>query len=352
MRKIIHIDMDCFYAAVEIRDNPELGKLPVAVGGTKDKRGVLTTCNYIARSYGIHSAMPTANALKLCPSLVLLPVNMPKYKSVSQSIQKIFKKYTSLVEPLSLDEAFLDVSKSNQYNGSATWIAEAIRRDISNSEGLTASAGVAPNKFLAKIASDWNKPNGLMVITPESVNDFVAHLPISKVFGVGKATKEKLEKLDIHTCADCQKLDLGVLKALFGAFGQQLYSLCRGLDNRPVKVDRIRKSVSVEHTFSQNLHALEECFIHIDILHSSLTHRLKENKQQIVKQYVRVKFDDFTLTAHEQKSSSVSVQLFKDLLSYCYHQNRKKIRLIGIGVKLSQTERQEEQIEFDFASLL
>lgn len=352
MRKIIHIDMDCFYAAVEIRDNPELERFPVAVGGTKDRRGVLTTCNYIARSYGLHSAMPTANALKLCPTLELLPVNMAKYKAVSENIRKIFKKYTSLIEPLSLDEAFLDVSKSRQYNGSATWIAEAIRRDISQSERLTASAGVAPNKFLAKVASDWNKPNGLMVITPDSVNEFVAHLPISKVFGVGKATKEKLAKLDIFTCADCQKLDLGVLKALFGEFGQQLYSLCRGLDNRPVKVDRVKKSVSVEHTFSQNLDILEECFLHIDILHSSLIHRLKDNKQQIVKQYVRIKFHDFSLTTHEQQSSTTNIQLFKDLLAYCFHQHGKKIRLIGIGVKLSATARQEEQIEFDFANLL
>ena len=352
MRKIIHIDMDCFYAAIEIRENMHLANKPVAVGGIADKRGVLTTCNYIARSYGVHSAMSTANALKLCSHLELLPVNMAKYKAVSEKINKIYKKYTQLVEPLSLDEAFLDVTNCQQYSGSATWIAEAIRQDIYQQESLTASAGVAPNKFLAKIASDWNKPNGLMVITPESINDFISHLPISKIFGVGKATKEKLDKLNIQTCADCQKLDLGILKALFGAFGQSLYQLCRGIDDRAVKPNRVKKSVSVEHTFSHDLQILEECFMHVEILHRSLMHRLEKNKQQITKQYVRIKFHDFTLTTHEQKSGSANLQLYKNLITYCFNQNHKKIRLIGLGVKLSEKQIYEAQTEIDFEALL
>lgn len=169
-RKIIHIDMDCFYAAIEIRDNPSLNNKPVAVGGAANQRGVLCTCNYIARKYGVHSAMPTAVAQRLCPGLVVLPVNMPKYKSVSQSINSIFQQFTDLVEPLSLDEAFLDVTHSIYCRGSATLMAQAIRETIFKEQQLTASAGVAPNKFLAKIASAWNKPNGLFVITPEEVS--------------------------------------------------------------------------------------------------------------------------------------------------------------------------------------
>lgn len=187
-RKIIHVDMDCFYAGIEIRDNPSLATKPVAVGGASNQRGVLCTCNYIARQYGVRSAMPTAIAYRHCPDLIVLPVNMPKYRQISESIHRIFKEFTELVEPLALDEAFLDVSESSLYRGSATWIAEAIRNKIWQKEQLTASAGVAPNKFLAKIASGWNKPNGVFVIRPEQILSFVSQLPVTKLFGVGKVT--------------------------------------------------------------------------------------------------------------------------------------------------------------------
>ena len=194
MQKIIHIDMDCFYAAIEIRDNPDLSTKPVAVGGSTDRRGVLTTCNYVARKYGIHSAMATATALRKCPNLIVLPVRMQLYKDVSSEIRDIFYQYTELVEPISLDEAYLDVTDSNHCYGSATWIASRIRKEIFNKCRITASAGVAPNKFLAKVASDWKKPNGQTVITPEDILDFVAKLKVEKINGVGKVTAEKLHR--------------------------------------------------------------------------------------------------------------------------------------------------------------
>jgi len=208
MKKIIHIDMDCFYAAVEIRDNPALADKPVAVGGLAEERGVLCTCNYIARKYKVRSAMATAYAKRLCPNLIVLPVNMNKYREVANVIHGIFREFTDLVEPLSLDEAYLDVSDSPFFQGSATLIAKAIREKIWDTVNLTASAGVAPNKFLAKIASGWNKPNGLFVVRPQDVDGFVQQLAVDELFGVGKVTAKKLHDLGLKTCLDLQKKSL------------------------------------------------------------------------------------------------------------------------------------------------
>ena len=208
MKKIIHIDMDCFYAAIEIRDRPELADKPVAVGSAPDQRGVLCTCNYIARGYGIHSAMSSALAYRQCPELVLLPVDMDKYRAVASRIQAIFHEVTDRVEPLALDEAYLDVSDVTDYHGSATLIAQAICREIFAREQLVASAGVAPNKFLAKIASGWQKPNGFFVIRPEQVDAFIYQLPIEELFGVGKVTAKKLHQRGFKTCADLQAVPL------------------------------------------------------------------------------------------------------------------------------------------------
>lgn len=204
MRKIIHIDMDCYYAAVEMRDFPEYRGKPLAVGGSSDRRGVISTCNYEARKFGVHSAMATAYALKLCPDLILVPTRMQVYKDVSLQIREIFSRYTQVIEPLSLDEAYLDVSECQQYKGSATLIAAAIRRDILAETGLTASAGIAPVKYLAKVASDLNKPNGQYVITPEAIPEFVKTLSLRKIPGVGKVTAEKLSSLGLNTCGDVQ----------------------------------------------------------------------------------------------------------------------------------------------------
>ncbi len=251
IRKIIHIDMDCFYAAIEMRDFPELANKPIAVGGDAKRRGVIATCNYAARQFGIRSAMPTAHALKLCRELILRPVRMDVYQKESQYIRSLLTEYTDLIEPLSLDEAYLDVTESTQCQGSATWIAEEIRARIYQARQLTASAGIAPNKSLAKIASDWHKPNGQMVIRPEDVSAFVLDLPVRKLFGVGPKMEEKLRALNIKTCADLQRYSIEYLLQKFGTMGQRLYELARGIDNRPVNPERIRKSISVEETIQK-----------------------------------------------------------------------------------------------------
>ncbi|MCF6768177.1 DNA polymerase IV [Thiotrichales bacterium 19S11-10] len=337
-RKIIHVDMDCFYAAVEIRDNPSLLNEPVAIGNTKEKRGVLATCNYKAREYGLHSAMPTHQAMKLCPDLVLIQPNMTKYRDASQRIRDIFKEYTDVVEPLSLDEAYLDVTDCPLYKGSATWIAESIRSRIYESEKLTASAGVAPNKFLAKVASDWNKPNGLFVISPDQVEDFVYHLPVKKINGVGKSALEKLTRLGVKTCGDLQRYDLTILNEIFGSFGQSLYQQARGIDNRQVKPNRQRKSVSVEHTLFRNTDKVEGALEYLKPLMLKLEFRLSKINQPINKQFVKVKFADFTQTTNECTSFEASEEKFKELLVYAMNHHKKSVRLIGIGVRFGQTD--------------
>ena len=199
-RKIIHCDCDCFYAAVEMRDNPALAELPLAVGGQPDRRGVIATCNYVARRYGVRSAMSSAQAVQRCPDLLILPPSMDKYRAASRTILAIYRDYTPLVQPLSLDEAYLDVTDSPHCRGSATLMAEEIRTRIRQEVGITASAGVGPNKFIAKIASDWNKPDGLYVVRPQDTDGFVAALPVGKLHGVGRVTAARLERLGIKTC--------------------------------------------------------------------------------------------------------------------------------------------------------
>lgn len=229
MRKIIHVDMDCFFAAVEMRDNPALRDIPIAIGGSRERRGVISTANYPARKFGVRSAMPTGMALKLCPHLTLLPGRFDAYKEASNHIREIFSRYTSRIEPLSLDEAYLDVTDSVHCHGSATLIAQEIRQTIFSELQLTASAGVAPVKFLAKIASDMNKPNGQFVITPAEVPAFLQTLPLAKIPGVGKVSAAKLEAMGLRTCGDVQKCDLVILLKRFGKFGRILWERSRGL---------------------------------------------------------------------------------------------------------------------------
>ncbi|WED43010.1 DNA polymerase IV [Legionella cardiaca] len=339
-RKIIHVDMDCFYAAIEIRDNPSLAMKPVAVGAA-NRRGVLCTCNYIARQHGIHSAMPTAVAYRHCPDLIVLPVNMPKYRQISQAIQRIFKEFTDLVEPLALDEAFLDVSDSLLYQGSATWIAEAIRAQIWQEEQLTASAGVAPNKFLAKIASGWNKPNGLFVIRPEQVLPFVSQLPVDKLFGVGKVTAKKLKHMNLHTGADLQLLSLTSLVKHFGKLGENLYYQSRGIDNRPVQPDRERKSLSVEITLLENISSTEEATAIINDLYEKLLKRLQSSASNLLikNQYIKIKFNDFKLATAEIKNSNPELDKFYELFYKIKNEIPKPIRLLGLGVHFA-TQKQ------------
>lgn len=334
-RKIIHIDMDCFYAAVEIRDNPELVNRAVAVGGSQQRRGVLCTCNYQARKYGVRSAMATATALRLCPDLVVLPVNMVKYKSVSRQIQAIFREYTDLVEPLSLDEAFLDVTNSPYHNGSASLIAEEIRQRIWSEHQLTASAGVSVNKFLAKVASAWNKPNGLCVVRPEQIEQFVATLPVNKLFGVGKVTADKLSQLQIKTCTDLQRLSLLELSKRFGKLGQALYYQARGIDNREVTPNRPRKSLSVETTFAENITDIELAKIELSKLYDSFTVRLADAKLDSVVRsaFIKIKFADFTQSTSEVTVSEFPLAVFLELFTKNNQlHSHKAIRLLGLGV--------------------
>lgn len=252
-RKIIHIDMDAFYASVEQRDDPSLRGKPLAVGGSGG-RGVIAAASYEARTYGVRSAMPAQVALRKCPMLLFVKPNFDKYKAVSKEIRSIFERYTSMIEPLSLDEAFLDVTYTNYALPSATLIAQEIKNDIKNELNLVASAGVSYNKFLAKIASDQDKPNGLYIIPPDKGPEFIAELPIDDFFGVGKVTAEKMKKQNINKGADLLAYSKLELQQMFGKSGAFLYNIARGIDHREVISERIRKSVGAESTFSENIH--------------------------------------------------------------------------------------------------
>ncbi len=348
-RKIIHIDMDCFYAAIEMRENPALIGKPVAVGGSVEGRGVLTTCNYEARKFGLHSAMPTAQALKRCPNLILVPVNMPLYKAVSEQIHQIFRRYTDIVEPLSLDEAYLDVTDCRQCSGSATWIAQEIRDAIWNELHLTASAGIAPLKFLAKIVSDQNKPNGQFVISPENMTAFIYDLPLKKIPGVGKVTNEKLAQLGLHTCGDIQHSDKAFIYKTFGKFGQRLWEFSHAIDNRKIEANRPRKSLAVENTLPTDIWHLAEAEQIVDELFKKLVFRLQRNwgersLQEFKKLAIKLKFGDFTQTTLERTTDGLSRERFIELLQQVWQRtNRRSVRLIGLSVHYP-TEKVKKQL--------
>ncbi|MCK3655725.1 DNA polymerase IV [Pasteurellaceae bacterium Macca] len=340
VRKIIHIDMDCFYAAVEMRENPALVGKAVAVGGST-QRGVLSTCNYEARKFGLHSAMPVSQALKRCPNLVLLPVNMPLYKAVSAQIHGIFRRYTQRIEPLSLDEAYLDVTDCTCCSGSATWIASEIRQAIWEELHLTASAGVAPLKFLAKIASEQHKPNGLFVIRPEEVKAFLQHLPLKKIPGVGKVTAEKLQRLGLHYCADIHGLDPYWLMQQFGKFGQRLWDFSHGIDPREVESNRPRKSLAVENTLPHNIDdfAHAEAIVHQQ--YQQLTQRLANTGtlplHAFKKLSIKLKFADFTQTTLERTVEGLTLEHFLYLLTQIWQRRQgRSVRLIGLSVQLPE----------------
>ncbi|CAI1521637.1 DNA polymerase IV [Serratia proteamaculans] len=347
MRKIIHVDMDCFFAAVEMRDDPSLRDIPLAIGGSADRRGVISTANYPARRYGVHSAMSTAMALKLCPHLKLLPGRMAAYKEASQHIREIFARYTPLIEPLSLDEAYLDVTDCSQCNGSATLIAEQIRQTISDELNLTASAGIAPIKFLAKIASELNKPNGQYVITPAQVPAFLQQLPLSKIPGVGKVTAKRLEEVGLITCADVQQYDLVLLLKRFGKFGRVLWERCQGIDLREVSSERLRKSVGVERTLAEDIHDWEDCeTLIVDKLYPELELRLRKVKPDlhIARQGVKFKFQDFQQTTQEHVWPVLNKDDLINVARQVWRERRegRGVRLVGLHVTLldPQLERQ------------
>ena len=337
-RKIIHIDMDAFFASVEIRDNPSLKASPVAVGGSRDQRGVIAAASYVARKYGVRSAMPTHTALKLCPDLVLIPCNFEKYKEESRFLHHIFRRFSDKIEPLSLDEAYLDVTGKLHCDGSATLMASEIRRCIYEERNLTASAGIAPNKFLAKVASDWNKPNGQFVIPPENVSTFIETLPIEKIYGIGNVTSKKMHSLNIYTCSDLQRCDIGILERHFGNRAYYFHQLSNGIDNREVETDWIRKSISIEDTYPHNLNTIEECYEKIPQLFERFMHRY-ENIQHCyypTKLFVKLKFFDFTSTTVEScLYKQLSIKNFIELITTGYNRKQIPVRLLGIGVQLS-----------------
>lgn len=347
MRKIIHVDMDCFYAAVEMRDKPELRNIPIAIGGSRERRGVISTANYFARKFGVKSAMPTATALKLCPHLILLPGRFAAYREASQQIQQIFKRFTEIIEPVSLDEAYLDVTDCEQFQGSATLIAEEIRRLIASEIGLTASAGVAPIKFVAKIASDINKPNGICVIPPEQMDAFIQPLVLSKIPGVGEVSARKLAELGLHTCADIRQADLSLLLKRFGKFGLMIWERSHGIDQRAIICQRQRKSVGVECTLDKNITQWSQCLAEIEErLYPELEKRVKQVRPdlRIARQGVKFKFDDFQQTTQEHIWSLLNKQDLISLAAQCWQQRRAErgVRLVGLQVTLidPQIERQ------------
>ena len=348
MRKIIHVDMDCFYAQVEVKDNPALKGKPIGVGGKAESRGVLTTASYEARKFGVRSAMPTSRALRLCPELILVPTHFQRYKQESQAIREVFAKFTDKIQPLSLDEAYLDVS----HHQSATLTAKDIRQQIFEQTQLTASAGIAPNKFLAKVASDWNKPNGQFTITPDTIDTFVKQLKVEKIPGVGKVTAKKMHALDIYTCADLQARNIEELNARFGVWGLRLFDICRGKDEREVSTGGARKSISVENTYDKDLKDSTACAEKIPKLYQTFMQRLDKAKaqNQIQALVVKIKFFDFQQTTLERsESKEPSIETFTKMVKQAYKRGNKPVRLIGLGVKLKTKKQKPPTLQMDLS---
>lgn len=337
--------MDCFYAAIEMRENPSLAGKPIAVGGSSG-RGVLTTCNYEARKYGCRSAMPSFKARELCPDLILLPVRFDLYRKESARIREIFSRFTALIEPLSLDEAYLDISHLESDAASVAW---EIREQIRTETGLTASAGIAPNKFLAKIASDWNKPDGQFEVREQEKLQFLTELPVEKIWGVGKRTAERLHAHGIPTCGAMRERNEMELIRSFGKFGRSLYRLCRGIDDRPVNPNRERKSLSNERTFHHNLISIDEGLERLEELIAELQddYSAKHTDRTIRECVVKLKFADFQITSAQSASAEIEPDLFRQLLAEAWDRGEgKSVRLIGAGVRFKPLAKgAAEQLE-------
>ena len=335
-RKIIHIDMDAFFAAVEQRDNPELTGLPVVVGGQPDSRGVVATCSYEARKFGIHSAMPSSRAYQLCPQAIFVRPRFSAYKEASLAIHSVFKEFTDLIEPLSLDEAYLDVSKCHVCEGSATLIAREIRQSIFSEIQLTASAGISYNKFLAKLASDQNKPDGQFVIKPGEAESFLKELPIGRFYGVGKVTESKMHAAGIKTGGDLKTLDLSALEKSFGNAAGYYYNIARGIDERPVTVDRVRKSLGAETTFQQDISDRDEMLSQLMSLLDEVLLSLNERQLLAYTITIKVKYANFTQVTRSYTSDSIlsvsnlAGELIPLLLAKTEAGN-KSVRLLGVN---------------------
>ncbi len=337
-RRIIHVDMDAFFAAVEMRDNPALRGRPLVVGGDPERRGTVATCNYEARKFGIHSAMASRTARKLCPQVLFLKPRFDRYRDVSEDIREIFGSYTRKVEPLSLDEAYLDVSRCRLFGGVVADIARDIKRRILERTELTASAGVSYNKFLAKIASDMNKPDGLTIIRPHEALDLIRTLPIGRFFGIGPVTEKRMQELGIHTGADLQNWSLERLRPLFGKHAEYYYHAALGIDWREVEADRPRKSVGSETTFVEDLRDIEEMLIALRLRAREVALNLQERQLTGKTVTVKVKFSDFTqvtrshsfaqpLTSYRQMA-----EVLPQLLQRAIPPRARSVRLLGVTV--------------------
>lgn len=356
LRKIIHVDMDAFFASVELLDHPHLRGQPVVVGGSPQSRAVVSAASYEARKFGIRSAMSCAEAKRRCPRAIFLSPHFERYKEISQKVHEIFRRYSSLIEPLSLDEAWLDVTHNLMGIPSATWVAQEICRCIYLETGLTASAGVSYNKFLAKIASDENKPNGLCVVPPEQAEAFLNPLPVGKIPGVGKVMQQRLAKEGISLVADLLPLPLEILQSKFGKMGAQLYLCARGIDEREIKTHRTRKSIGLERTFHQDLPPGPELTAILQDLLEGLYKRLEKYDKQGRNLTLKVKFEDFTqVTRSFSKDADplcreeMAYHALEKLQQVCEQEARgRKIRLLGLslGQLFQPIQTDEEQLDF------
>ena len=354
LRKIIHVDMDAFYASVEELDNPELQGKPLAVGGN-EIRGVVSAANYEARKYGVRSAMSGYMARKNCPHLTFVKPRFARYKEISQKIRNIFFEYTDLVEPLSLDEAYLDVTINKKGNPSATLLAKEIRQRILDEVGLKASAGISINKFIAKVASDINKPNGQKTVNPEKVLQFLEDLEIRKFYGVGKVTAEKMYKLGIFTGKELKASPIDFLEEHFGKSGSHYYNVVRGIHNSAVKPDRIPKSVGAERTFSKNLSSEIFMLERLEQIANELERRLKKSKLAGKTITLKIKYSDFTLQTRSKTlayfvaDKSLILEIAKELLYQEKMEN--SVRLLGISLANLNTEEKKTEAKEDSVSI-
>ncbi|WP_396152116.1 DNA polymerase IV [Flavobacterium sp.] len=354
LRKIIHIDMDAFYASVEQKDFPELVGKPLAVGGS-EIRGVISAASYEARKFGVRSAMSGVQAKKLCPELVFVRPRFERYTEISKIIRKIFYEYTDLVEPLSLDEAYLDVTQNKKGNPSASLLAQEIRKRIFEETGLTASAGISINKFVAKVASDYNKPNGQKTVNPDEVEPFLEALDIRKFYGIGKVTAERMYQLGIYTGKDLKNRSLAFLEQHFGKSGTHYYYIVRGIHNSPVKPNRISKSVGAERTFNENLSS--EVFIEerLESIAKELERRLQKHKIAGKTITLKIKYSDFSQQTRSKtlpyyiSDKALLLETAKELL---YQEKLKEsVRLLGISLNNLNTEVKKTvvvQLRFEF----
>ncbi|RLB78731.1 MAG: DNA polymerase IV [Deltaproteobacteria bacterium] len=358
LRKIIHIDMDAFYASVEQRDNIQLRGKPVVVGGNPDSRGVVATCSYEARQFGIHSAMSCARAYRLCPQVIFVRPRFDAYHEVSQQIRGIFLQYTDLVEPLSLDEAYLDVTSNKPNIQSATWVAQIIRQRIRNETALTASAGVSYNKFLAKIASDIKKPDGLTVVTPEQAEQFIARLPIRRFHGVGRVTEKKMESLGILTGADLRKHSLQELSKNFGKAGEYYFNIARGIDLRPVVPNRMRKSIGKETTLTEDTADLGQMLTIIGALAEKVATLLQTKQTSGLTLTLKIKYSDFqivtrSISREQPIETAEEILLLSEKLLQKTEAGKRAVRLLGVTISHLTTDMPADeplQLELPFRS--